>query len=168
MMSRNRFLVAAAAVAVTVAATSYAAFSQNKGLLTQKVISLDMAQAMVQGAIEKCRADNYHVSVHVIDVDGQVRASVRDDGSSEVNYDVSRRKAFTALTYKRPSADMEKAWQNMSAGRIIPGTFGVGGGLPVKVDGETIGAIGVGGAPGSDKDEACAAAGLAKVADQLK
>ena len=168
MMSRNRFLVAAAAVAVTVAATSYAAFSQNKGLLTQKVISLDMAQAMVQGAIEKCRADNYHVSVHVIDVDGQVRASVRDDGSSEVNYDVSRRKAYTALTYKRPSADMEKAWANMSAGRIIPGTFGVGGGLPVKVDGETIGAIGVGGAPGSDKDEACAAAGLAKVADQLK
>ena len=168
MMSRNRFLVAAAAVAVTVAATSYAAFSQNKGLLTQKVISLDMAQAMVQGAIEKCRADNYHVSVHVIDVDGQVRASVRDDGSSEVNYDVSRRKAFTALTYKRPSADMEKAWANMSPGRIIPGTFGVGGGLPVKVDGETIGAIGVGGAPGSDKDEACAAAGLAKIADQLK
>lgn len=167
-MSRNRFLVIAAAVAVTLAATSYAAFSQDKGLVTEKVISLDMARSMVQGALDKCRADNYHVSVHVIDVDGQVRASVRDDGSSEVNYDVSRRKAYTALTYKRPSADMQKAWETMSAGRIIPGTFGVGGGLPVKVDGETIGAIGVGGAPGADKDEACAAAGLAKIADKLK
>ncbi|HVB56110.1 MAG TPA: heme-binding protein [Candidatus Acidoferrales bacterium] len=167
-MSRNRFLVIVAAVAVTLAATSYPAFSQDKGLVTEKVISLDMARSMVQGALDKCRADNYHVSVHVIDVDGQVRASVRDDGSSEVNYDVSRRKAYTALTYKRPSADMQKAWETMSAGRIIPGTFGVGGGLPVKVDGETIGAIGVGGAPGADKDEACAAAGLAKIADKLK
>jgi uncharacterized protein GlcG (DUF336 family) len=167
-MSRNHLLVIVAAFAVTLGATSYAAFSQDKGLLTQKVISLDMAQAMVQGAIEKCRSEGYHVSVHVIDVDGLERASVRDDGSSEVNYEVSQRKAYTALTYQRPSKDMEKAWATMSPGRIIPQTFGVGGGLPVKVDGETIGAIGVGGAPGSDKDEACAAAGLAKVADKLK
>jgi hypothetical protein len=45
------------------------ALPQEQGLLTERVISLNMAQAMVQGAIEKCRADNYHVSVHVIDAD---------------------------------------------------------------------------------------------------
>ncbi len=56
----------------------------------------------------------------------------------------------------------------MSAGRIIPDTFMVGGGLPVKVGNDTIGAIGVGGAPGSHKDKACAAAGLAKIADQTE
>src|ERR1700731_4640264 len=167
-MSLNRFSLIAAAVALSFAATSFTAFSPEQGLLTEKVISLDMAQAMVQGAIEKCRTDNYHISVHVIDVDGQVKASVRDDGSSEVNYEVSRRKAYTALTYKRPSSEMEKAMANMSAGRIIPDTFMVGGGVPVKVGKDTIGAIGVGGAPGSDKDEACAAAGLAKIADKLK
>ena len=167
-MSRNRFAVIAAAVAVSLFASSFTARSQSQGLLSLKAISLDMAQSMVQAAIAKCRADNYRISVHVLDGDGQVKASARDDGSSEVNYDVSRRKAYTALTYKRPSADMEKAWATMSPGRIIPGTFGVGGGLPVKVGEDTIGAIGVGGAPGSDKDEACAAAGLAKVADQLK
>ena len=94
--------------------------------------------------------------------------SKRRRATTEVNYDVSRRKAYTALTYKRPSADMEKAWATMSPGRIIPGTFGVAGGLPVKVGDDTLGAIGVGGAPGGDKDEACATAGLAKVADQLK
>jgi uncharacterized protein GlcG (DUF336 family) len=81
---------------------------------------------------------------------------------------VSRRKAFTALTYKRPSAEMEKAWANMSPGRIIDGVIGIAGGLPIKVGDETIGAIGVGGAPGGDKDEACAAAGIAKAADALK
>lgn len=167
-MSRNRLLVITAAVVASLVTTSSTARSQSQGLIIQKAISLDMAQGMVQGALAKCRADNYHISVHVLDGDGQVKASARDDGSSEVNYDVSRRKAYTALTYRRPSADMEKAWATMSPGRIIPGTFGVAGGLPVKVGEDTIGAIGVGGAPGGDKDEACAAAGLAKVADQLK
>lgn len=167
-MMRNRFVVIAVVVGVSLIAGSSTARSQSQGLLTQKMISLDMAQTMIQGALEKCRADHYHVSVHILDFDGQEKASVRDDGSNEVNYNVSRRKAYTALTYKRPSADMEKAWTTMSPGRIIPETFGVGGGLPVKVGEETIGAIGVGGAPGADKDEACAAAGLAKIADQLK
>jgi uncharacterized protein GlcG (DUF336 family) len=164
----NRLFFRTAAIAVLLAASSLSVLPQDQGLLTQKAISADMALAMVRGALEKCRADNYRVSVHVLDVDGQVKASVRDDGSSEVNYEVSRRKAYTALTYKRPSSEMEKAMANMSAGRIIPDTFMVGGGVPVKVGNDTIGAIGVGGAPGSDKDEACAAAGLAKIADKLK
>jgi uncharacterized protein GlcG (DUF336 family) len=164
----NRLFLRSAAIAFLCAASSLSVLPQDQGLLTQKAISADMALAMVRGALEKCRADNYRVSVHVLDVDGQVKASVRDDGSSEVNYEVSRRKAYTALTYKRPSSEMEKAMANMSAGRIIPDTFMVGGGVPVKVGNDTIGAIGVGGAPGSDKDEACAAAGLAKIADKLK
>jgi uncharacterized protein GlcG (DUF336 family) len=164
----NRLFFRTAAIAFLLAASSLSVLPQDQGLLTQKAISADMALAMVRGALEKCRADNYRVSVHVLDVDGQVKASVRDDGSSEVNYEVSRRKAYTALTYKRPSSEMEKAMANMSAGRIIPDTFMVGGGVPVKVGNDTIGAIGVGGAPGSDKDEACAAAGLAKIADKLK
>jgi len=164
----NRLFLRSAAITFLCAASCLSVLPQDQGLLTQKAISVDMALTMVRGALEKCRADNYRVSVHVLDVDGQVKASARDDGSSEVNYEVSRRKAYTALTYKRPSSEMEKAMANMSAGRIIPDTFMVGGGVPVKVGNDTIGAIGVGGAPGSDKDEACAAAGLAKIADKLK
>jgi uncharacterized protein GlcG (DUF336 family) len=164
----NRFLIRSAVIGLLLAAGSLPMLPQEQGLLTQKAISADMALTMVRGALEKCRTDNYRISVHVIDVDGQVKASVRDDGSSEVNYEVSRRKAYTALTYKRPSSEMEKAMATMAAGRIIPDTFMVGGGLPVKVGNDTIGAIGVGGAPGSDKDEACAAAGLSKITDKLK
>jgi uncharacterized protein GlcG (DUF336 family) len=118
------------------------ALPQEQGLLTERAISLNMAQATVQGAIEK------NVSVHVIDADRQVKASVRDAGSSEVNTEVNRRKAYTALAYKRPSADMEKAWATRSPSRILEGTFGVAVGLPVKVGNDTIGAIGVGGALG--------------------
>ena len=158
----------AAAVFIMVAATAWTAIPQGKGLLTEKAISTDMAITMAQAAIAKCRADNYHVSVHVMDADGMDKVAIRDDGSGEVNFTVSKQKAFTALTYKRPSSVTEKALANMSPARIIPGIFAVGGGLPIKVGDEVIGAIGVGGAPGSDKDEACAQAGLDKVADLLK
>ena len=118
----NRFLIRTAAVGFLFAASSLSMLPQEQGLLTQKAISADMALTMVRGALEKCRADNYRISVHVLDVDGHVKASARDDGSSEVNFEVSRRKAYTALTYKRPSSEMEKAMANMSAGRIIPDT----------------------------------------------
>jgi uncharacterized protein GlcG (DUF336 family) len=167
-MSLNRLAGMAAAVFILVGASAWTAIPQGKGLLTQKAISADMAITMAQAAIAKCRADNYHVSVHVMDVDGLDKVAIRDDGSNEVNFTVSKQKAFTALTYKRPSSVTEKAMANMSPARIIPGIFAVGGGLPVKAGDEVIGAIGVGGAPGSDKDEACAQAGLDKVADLLK
>lgn len=167
-MSRIRLTGMAAAVAILVAATTWTAIPQGKGLLTEKAISTDMAITMAQAALAKCRADNYHVSVHVMDVDGMDKVAIRDDGSGEVNFTVSKQKAFTALTYKRPSSVTEKAMANISPARISPGIFAVGGGLPVKVGDEVIGAIGVGGAPGSDKDEACAQAGLDKVADLLK
>jgi uncharacterized protein GlcG (DUF336 family) len=167
-MSNNRIAGIAAAVVFMVGASAFTALPQGKGLLTQKAISTDMALTMAQAAIAKCRADNYHVSVHVMDADGMDKVAIRDDGSGEVNFTVSKQKAFTALTYKRPSSVTEKAQANISPSRIIPGIFAVGGGLPIKVGDEVIGAIGVGGAPGSDKDEACAQAGLDKVADLLK
>ena len=167
-MSHNRIATIAGALVVSLAGSALTALPQGKGLITQKTISTDMALEMAQAAIAKCRADHYIISVHVMDASGLDKVAIRDDGAGEVNFTVSREKAFTALTYKRPSSDMEKQWATMSPGRIIPGTFGVGGGLPIKVGNDTIGAIGVGGAPGSDKDEACAAAGIAKVADMLK
>lgn len=140
----------------------------KKGVITQKAISEDLAMQMAHAALAKCRAGNFHVSVHVIDNLGFDIVSIRDDGSSLVNYDVSRRKAITALTYKRPSSEMATQFANMSPSRIIPDIFAVQGGVPVKVDGETIGAIGVGGATGPNGDENCANAGLEAVADQLK
>jgi uncharacterized protein GlcG (DUF336 family) len=174
-MSPNRLAVVAAAVATSIAAVlllgshvATTARAQGKGLLTQKVVSADLAMAMAQAALAKCRADNHHISVHVMDASGLDKVAIRDDGSNAVNFDVSRRKALTALTYRRPSSEMEKQFANMSASRIIPDIFAVQGGLPIKVGDETIGAIGVGGATGAGADEACAAAGLAKVADQLK
>src|SRR5207302_11173959 len=71
-------------------------------------LSLDMAHAIAQGAVEKCRADGYHVSVTVLDRDGLVKAAFRDDGSGPHTIVTSRRKAFTSVTFRQPSADWAK------------------------------------------------------------
>lgn len=159
-------------VAVLVAAGSTPASAQ--GLVTQKALSLEMAQAIVQGTVERCRADGFSVSVSVIDASGLLKAFVRDEGGNGPHtIDLSRRKAYTALTFASrwaTSLEAAKAWGSTLGSPMpnVEGTTGLGGGVPVKVGDVAIGAVGVSGAVGGDKDEVCAKAGIAKVAHLLK
>ena len=140
-------------------------------VVTEKALSLDLPHAIAQGALEKCRADGYHVSVTVLDRDGLVKASFRDDGSGPHTIVTSRRKAFTSVTFRQPSADWAKRVLTdpaVAGLKDTEGTIPLGGGVPIKAENEVIGAIGVSGAPGGEKDEACANAGVQKVADKLK
>ena len=77
-------------------------------VVTEKALSLDMAHAIAQGALEKCRADGNHVSMTVVDRDGLIKAVLRDDGTGPHTLTTSRRKAFTSVTFKQPSADWAK------------------------------------------------------------
>ena len=170
-MSQIRFSLLTATITLLIAAGSSTLFAQ--GLITQKALSLEMAQTMAQGAVEKCRADGFHVSVTVLDGSGLLKVFMRDEGTGPHTIDLSRRKAFTALTFAsrwKTSGEAAKAW-NSTLGSPMPnieGTAGVAGGVPIRVGNETIGAVGVSGAVGGDKDEACANFGISKVADKLK
>lgn len=162
------FLMAGALVG----ASSLAASGQ--GLVTQKALSMEMAHAIVQGTVERCRADGFSVSVSVVDGSGLLKAFVRDDGiNGPHTIDLSRRKAYTALTFaSRWATTLEaaKAWGSTLGSPMpnVEGTTGLGGGVPIKVGDVAIGAVGVSGAVGGDKDEICARAGIAKVAHLLK
>ncbi len=154
-----------------VAAMSSPAAAQ--GLVSQQALSMEMAQAIVQGAVERCRADGFRASVSVIDAGGHLKAFVRDEGTGLHTIDLSRRKAYTALTFATRFAstlEFAKARGSTlgSAASNVEGTVGVGGGVPVKVGDIAIGAVGVSGAVGGDKDEICAKAGIEKVAHLLK
>ena len=145
-----------------------------QGLVTQKALSLEMAQSIVRATVERCRADGFSVSVTVLDASGLLKAFVRDDGiNGPHTIDLSRRKAYTALTFASrwaTSLEAAKAWGS-SLGSPMPnveGTTGLGGGVPIKIGDVPIGAVGVSGAVGGDKDEICAKAGIAKVAHLLK
>ena len=165
---RTKYIVLATGLVVAGLSTVYA-----QGLITQKALSLEMAQAIAQGAVERCRADGFSVSVTVIDASGLLKAFLRDEGNGPHTIDLSRRKAYTALTFASrwaTSGEAAKAWGSTLGSPMpnIEGAVGVAGGVPIKVGNVAIGAVGVSGAVGGDKDEACANAGIAKVSDKLK
>ena len=156
---------------VLVAAMSSSAAAQ--GLVTQKALSMEMAQIIVQGTIERCRADGFRASVSVIDAGGHLKAFARDEGTGLHTIDLSLRKAYTALTFAtRFASSLEFATARGStlgsAASNVEGTVGIGGGVPIKVGDVAIGAVGVSGAVGGDKDEICAKAGIEKIAHLLK
>jgi uncharacterized protein GlcG (DUF336 family) len=158
-------LIAALALASVLAAPS-----ANAQLAAHKDLTLSIALTMAQTAHDMCTGQGYNVSVHVLGREGQVVVAARGDGAGLATYENSMKKAYTARTMARPSGEFADAVKkNPTAGalylnNIVPAQ----GALPIKVGNETIGAVGVSGAPGGDKDEACAKAGIDKVADALK
>jgi uncharacterized protein GlcG (DUF336 family) len=136
----------------------------------EKNVSMGLALAIIQGALEQCTKDGYKVSVTIVDKGGNVAASIRGDGTGPHTMEFSRLKAYTARTRNQTSLQTMKLLEDPANAfiRQIPGVVGVGGGVPIRVGTEVIGAVGVSGAPGGEKDEACANAGLAKVEAALK
>jgi uncharacterized protein GlcG (DUF336 family) len=138
--------------------------------LTEKNVSMGLSLAIIQGALDQCTKDGYKVSVVIVDKGGNVAASVRGDGTGPHTMEFARMKAYTARTRNQTSLQTMKLLEDPANSfiRQIPNVVGVGGGVPIRAGTETIGGVGVSGAPGGEKDEVCANAGLAKVADALK
>ena len=139
-------------------------------LLTEKSLSAAMAMTIAQTALETCTKQGYHVSVHVLGRYGEVLVAVRGDGAPPHTMENSQRKAYTARTFRIPSGEFaQRVKDNPSISAVhLSGIIAAQGALPIKVGDDVIGAVGVSGAPGGEKDEACAKAGLDKRADQLK
>ena len=135
----------------------------------EKNVSMGAAQAIIAGAVEECAKASFRVSVVVVDKAGQLAAALRGDGTGPHTVEFARMKAYTARTRNQTSLDFAAATATGDAAalRQIPGVIAIGGGVPIKAGTETIGAVGVSGAPGGDKDEACAKAGIARVAAAL-
>ena len=139
-------------------------------LLTEKSLSAAMAMAIAQTALETCTRQGYHVSVHVLGRNGEILVAVRGDGAPPHTMENSQRKAYTARTFRIPSGEFaQRVKDNPTLGAVhLTGIIAAQGALPIKVGDDVVGAVGVSGAPGGEKDEACAKAGIDKVADQLK
>jgi uncharacterized protein GlcG (DUF336 family) len=142
----------------------------NAQLLAHKDISLAMATTIARVTMDTCKAQGYNVSVHVLGREGQVVLGVRHDSAGLATFENSMKKAYTARTFSRSSGDFADGLKgNPLAGALrLTNIVPARGALPIRINNETIGAVGVSGAPGGDKDEACAKAGIDKVAADLK
>jgi uncharacterized protein GlcG (DUF336 family) len=142
---------------------------QASGAISERNISTPLARALADAAME-CSANGAGLAVAVVDRHGQVRVWIRGDSSAPHVFDLARRKAYTARTFRQTSLEWAKRSETALAGqRMLADVIPLGGGVPIKVGDETIGAIGVSGTSGGQEgDENCAKAAIAKVADQLK
>lgn len=148
-----------------------AAGANAQAVRTEKNMSLELAIQLASATVAACAANGYAVSATVVDRAGTVRAVQRSDNAGPHTLAASQQKAFTSASAKNTTlAMMEGAQKNPAAANLvyIPGYLLLGGGVPVKVGNEVIGAVGVGGAPGGNLDEQCAVAAIDKVKDQLR
>jgi uncharacterized protein GlcG (DUF336 family) len=136
-------------------------------------INLAQAQKVVEAAINECGLidGKVTISVAVVDVAGQPVVQIRSDNSAPHNWELVFRKAYTARTFRRPSIE----WRDRTDGtdragqRELSTVIPLGGGAPIKVGDEIIGAVGVSGSPdGQPGDSACALAAAASIAGELQ
>lgn len=134
--------------------------------------ALTLAVEAAQKALSTCQTIDQNVAVTVLNVDGSIRVVLASDKAAARGIQSSQTKASTALSFgdatshlaERAKTDTDLA-QKLAAS---PNNNIRAGGILIKVGNEVIGALGVGGAHGSEKDEACAQAGLNLVQDRLK
>jgi uncharacterized protein GlcG (DUF336 family) len=136
----------------------------------EKNVSMAMSMAIIQGVLEQCTKDGFKVSVVIVDKGGKCRGLDSRRRHQSHTMEFARLKAYTARTRNQTSLQTMKLLEDPANAfiRQIPNVVGVGGGVPIRAGNEPIGGVGVSGAPGGEKDEVCANAGLAKVADALK
>ena len=158
-----------AALALIAAAGGAAA--EDDAFVTFQALRPELAQEMAEAALIACRDAGYQVGVTVVDRFGQPQVFLRDRFAGAHVYETSRRKAWTAVSFRTNTTDLAVATgpgTNSSAIRHLSEALPLGGGLMVMEGGGSIVAgIGVSGAPDPDLDDTCAEAGIAAIEDRI-
>jgi uncharacterized protein GlcG (DUF336 family) len=147
-----------------------AAAPAGAALIMHKVLPLDIAKTIAEGAVAACATKTYAVSAVVVDADGETIVELRGDNAAPHTMENARRKAYTAMTFKQTTAEYAKKLLDPNSVAhqqiTLPNVIALPGGVPIKVGNEVIAGVGVSGSPGVDED--CINAALDKVKDQLQ
>jgi uncharacterized protein GlcG (DUF336 family) len=169
-----------AAVALTLSAcASIGLPSSTAAQVAQSGYSLPLALAVEAAttAIAACEAKGWPVSAFVVDTSGVIKVHLKGDHSTIHTKDSAFRKAYTVVTmgpifgFDRTSSFAEAVSKNPAGANSslfdLPDIIAVAGGVAIKRGNEIVAGLGVGGAPGGDRDEECAAEGVAKIAARV-
>jgi uncharacterized protein GlcG (DUF336 family) len=152
-----------------VVAAMLCARSSAQGLITQRNMSLEMAKTIAEATLGECKSKGFHTSAVVVDRGGQVLVMLRDEMATPQTAEMARRKAYTAVMFRSTTLDFQKRTEDPAYApqRQVEGILALGGGVPIRVGNEIVGGVASSGSSQA-QDDACAKAGVAKVADLLK
>ncbi|MFY9141609.1 GlcG/HbpS family heme-binding protein [Sulfuricurvum sp.] len=144
-------------------------FSLSAGdLVTYQQMSLELATKIAQDSLMNCRDKGYQVSAVVVDRSGNLQVALRDVYASRFTTEIAERKANAVILSGTDSGALRKNREDIRQElNHIHGLIVMEGGVPVISNGILLGAVGVSGAPGGDKDASCAEAALKNVEDRL-
>ena len=158
-------LVAAAAFVLSVP------LAAAQATFTLRVLTPETALKAAQAALKKCRDSGYQATIAVVDRGGVLQVLLRDRFAGPHTVDMASAKAYTAASFRTNTSELAEATQPgrpASGIRNRPGIAAVGGGMMIEAGGSLLGAIGVSGAPGGREDDACAAAGIAAIREEIE
>jgi len=152
-----------------VAGAILCARANAQGLVTQRNMSLEMAKTIAEATIGECKSKGFHTAAVVVDRGGQVLVMLRDEMATPQTAEMARRKAYTAVMFRSTTLEFQKRTMDpgYAAQRNVADILALGGGVPIQVGNEIIGGVGSAGSS-QEQDDACAKAGVAKVAELLK
>ncbi|MDH5570547.1 MAG: heme-binding protein [Gammaproteobacteria bacterium] len=142
---------------------------QAGDVVNDKSIGMELARDIANETILACRKDGYHISAVVVDRFGLTRAVLRDDLASRFTLEIAERKANMTVMAWTDSGQFKTARGDIRPElNHINGLIVMEGGIKIVASGYNIGAVGVSGAPGGDKDAACALKALEKLNERIE
>jgi len=133
-----------------------------------KLMTLELARDIAIAAVDACRKDGYQVSVVVVDRSGRTQVVLRDVFANQYMTQLAQGKANAVILSGTSSGELRNNRADIADElNLLEDLLVLDGGLPIRVAGSVIGAVGVSGAPGGDKDAACAQRGIDAVQERL-
>jgi uncharacterized protein GlcG (DUF336 family) len=163
-------MLAGLSVAVATALLGFSGGLAAQGVVMQRNLSLPLAKTIAEATVAECKSKGFNTAAAVVDRAGQVLVILRDEQASPQTAEMARRKAYTARMFRTTTIEFQKRTASdpsLAPQRDVADILALGGGVPIQVGNETIGGVGSSGSS-QEMDDACAKAGVAKVADLLK
>jgi len=163
-MQLSAGLSAAACIGILLSSKAFA----GSAVVDTRLMTLELAGTIARAAAASCADAGYQVSVVVVDRSGAPQVVMRDVFASRFTIEIAERKANAVILSGVSSSEFRVNRAGILAEmNEINGILVLDGAVPIRAGGALLGAVGVSGAPGGDKDEACAKAGVNSVQEQL-
>ena len=166
-MVKSRSMVRLTGLALLLPACAFA----QQPMVDIKMLAPETALEIAQASLAECRSQGYQVAIAVVDRMGVPQVMLRDRLAGPHTPDTAQRMAWTAVSFRSDTLNLASNTgpdSPQAGARMIANVLMLGGGVPIEVAGQIIGAVGVSGGPGGTENDQCARAGIKAAITRLE